>query len=277
MKIERPLARVEAQQSAASKHKAPLSAADFGQRRAGVTGQLVSQLVLHFAGPLVEGDDGGAVGPSPVQTAAGRSRFGPAATDLDDQQIPEDDRCAADAEKVFHDAKVGCGIDFPNGLAGLSVDAVQHSLGAENVDPVVIDDRRCSRTVFIVVAVLEVGRIVEFPERPARFAFEGPQPGAIALPIELKQTAFARDGRAVARAERNLPHDFGALFGPVGRQSAFGRLIVTAGSEKAGPIVAGQSVCARSCLPARPADRPPDSQSRTPAQDRRLTIKLAMT
>ena len=142
MEIDRPSARVEAQQSPAGEHKTPLPAADFGQCRAGIAGQFVSQFVLHFATELVEGDDARTVGPSLFQVAGGRGGFGPAPPDLDEQQILEDDRCAADAEEVFHDAKFGWRVDLPDELAGPGVDAVQHPLGAEDVDPVVIDQGR---------------------------------------------------------------------------------------------------------------------------------------
>ena len=124
-------------QSAPGEREAPAAAADRGQLRRGIAGQLVGDGVLHLAGALVEGHDARAVALHAVHVESpGVLRLGRAAADHHDQQVALDDRRAAHAEEVLHDAELPGRIDLPQRLAVLGAHAVEHPLGAEQIDAV---------------------------------------------------------------------------------------------------------------------------------------------
>src|SRR5260370_171496 len=114
MKIDLAASWFHGGQSAAGKDETPAPAADCGQRRDGVAGQFVRNLVADRAGELVKGDDAGMV---PFQLRRRkRSTSRGAAADLSDQQITLNDRRTADTEEVLHKPKLGFRIVLPDRL-----------------------------------------------------------------------------------------------------------------------------------------------------------------
>src|SRR6185295_9118387 len=91
--------RLEADQAAAAEDEAPATVADGRDHRAGVARQLVGDIVLDLAAPLVDRDDAAAVALHLVRLDPRAVRR--AAADLDDQQLAFDDRRAADAEEIL--------------------------------------------------------------------------------------------------------------------------------------------------------------------------------
>src|SRR5262249_34359424 len=135
-----------------------------------VTRQLVGDAVAYLAGELVEGDEAAAVSlevhrdfRTPARTAA----------DVDQEQVAFNDRRAADAEEVLHDAEVGAGVHLPDGLAVQDPHAMEYALGTVDVDAVAVDDRAAARAVVVVVKVLVIGRVIKSPQYLAGFALEG--------------------------------------------------------------------------------------------------------
>jgi hypothetical protein len=71
---------------------------------------------------------------------------------------------------------------------------MEHPLGAEDVDPIAVDDRAAARAVVVVVKVLVVGRVIKRPQFLAGFALEGGEAGAIADAVEEKSLPRLMDG-----------------------------------------------------------------------------------
>src|SRR6266853_2118027 len=90
-----------------------------------------------------------------------------AAANLDNEQIFLDDRRAADTEKVLHDAKLRFGVHFPDRLAVIDADAMEHTLGAVGIDTVSVDDGAATRSIVVAVVVLVTRRVFELPEERA--------------------------------------------------------------------------------------------------------------
>src|SRR5262245_46338160 len=94
-----------------SKPISPPRASTKHQQRAGVTGQFVGDAVADLARALVERHHAAAV----ALEAGEVVRVAPlgAAADLHDQQVVLDDRRAADAEEVLHDAEPVARVHLP--------------------------------------------------------------------------------------------------------------------------------------------------------------------
>ena len=177
----------------------PILASD----RAGVAGQVVARFPADFAGRLVEGHDGRAVGLDAalrgvhVGRAAGRT-----AADVDEQQVAPHQRRAADAEEVLHDVELLHRVDPPHRLAVGDADALQHAFGAERVDVRAIDDRRRPRAVVVAEHVFVVGRIVAGPDWSPGLGVEAGQPLVVVEAGEVIEPAVGDGRRGVAGADR---------------------------------------------------------------------------
>src|SRR5262249_5251407 len=152
----------EADQTAAGEQEAPAAAADGGQHRAGIAGQLIGDAVLDLAGVLVEGDQAAAVALQVLEVhavAAGR-----AAADLHQQQVALDDRCADDAEEVLDDPELLPRVHLPDEFAVGRPHAVEHALGAVDVDARAVHDGAAARAAVVAVHVAVGGGVLERPE-----------------------------------------------------------------------------------------------------------------
>ena len=138
-----------------------------------------------------------------------------AAADLGDQQIAFDDRRAADAEEVLHDAELGrwCRPSRLQ-LAVVGSQAVEHPFGAIDVDAAVAHDGAATRAVVVAVEVFVIGRVFELPDRFTSFALQAAQPGIRSLAIELVEPAAANHGHRITRSQRKLPDQSQAILLP---------------------------------------------------------------
>src|SRR5207248_5142810 len=106
------------------------------------------------------------------------------AADLCDEQVPFDDRRAADAEKVLHHAELGPRIALPERFAVEHAHALENSFGAVDVDAVVIHDGEAARAVVVRVIVLVIGRVFEPPDLVSRFTLQTAQTRLVALLVQ---------------------------------------------------------------------------------------------
>src|SRR5687768_17278882 len=110
MKPKLAAGRLEPDQSTTGKDKAPPTHIDGSYDGARVAGQLVGQPILFLAGPFVEGHDSRTVAghaPRIHRWASGRT-----AADEHDQVLSLDDRRAADAKEILHNAVFLSRVDF---------------------------------------------------------------------------------------------------------------------------------------------------------------------
>src|SRR5207249_2891231 len=107
-----------------------------------------------------------------------------AAAHLHQEQITLDNGRTADAEEVRDDAKLLVRIHLPHQLAIAGPDAVQHSVGAEEVYPIAVHDRAAARAAVVAKHIAVVRRVLEQPQRVGRLGVPAAQPAAIANAVE---------------------------------------------------------------------------------------------
>ena len=229
--------RVEADQAAPGEDECPRTAGDCRERGARVTGQLVAEAVADNARPLVEGHNAGAVSPNAVELPRGNlTAGGGRAADGGDQQVSRDNRRAPDAEEVRYHAEGGGCVHLPDHGAVGNREAVQHPLGPDDVDAVIVDNGAAAGAAVVAVEILVVGLVLELPDRCARLGLQAFQAIPIAVAGELEQPPPADRGHRVARTERVLPEHLRPAEAFGGEESRLVARAVTGGSEKPGPV-----------------------------------------
>src|SRR5207245_11070151 len=130
--------------------------------------------------------------------AAGR-----ADADHDEQQVAFDHRGASDAEEILHDAEFLGRVHLPQFFGLLIVNvlqAVEHALGAEDIDAVAVDDREAARAAAVAVLVDVIGWVFEGPQQLAGFAFETLQTLIVADSVKDVRASAADRRHGVAAA-----------------------------------------------------------------------------
>ena len=128
-----------------------------------------------------------------------------AAADGHDEQIAIDDRHAADAEEVLLEVVLRLGIDLPEFLAVVASEAVEHPLGAVDVNAIAVDHRAGPRAGIVAVAVLVVRRVLELPEQLAGLRVAAGEASVVAEAVEVKQLAAGDDRRREAECRVRTP------------------------------------------------------------------------
>src|SRR5690606_5792974 len=109
-------------------------------------------LVPDLAGVFVKGDDPRAIADDLVEPPEGDLLiFGRTTADHHDQQVAVDHRVAPDAEEILDDAKLLVRVNMPPRLAVLDAEAVEHSIGTEDIDAIAVDDRRAAGTAVVAI------------------------------------------------------------------------------------------------------------------------------
>src|SRR5262249_17781816 len=151
------------------------------------------------AGVLVEGDHSTAVAPDVHE------RFRPAvpgtAAHLGDEQVAFDYRHAGNAKKILQHIEPGLCVHLPNHLAVAGPHAIQHPLGAIDLDPVAVHHGAAARAIVIAVGIAVIRRIFELPEESASPPFQAAQAGLVVPAVELKELGPADRRHAVAGAD----------------------------------------------------------------------------
>src|SRR5262249_22598600 len=230
VEVHFPGARLHRQQPAARKEQAQAALADGDDDRRGVAGEFVADLVLDLARVLVERHQGGAVAADVLDGFVAVPRR--AATDLYQEQVALDERRAADAEEVLHDAELLVRVDLPGRLAVRHAHAVEHAFGAEDVDAVAVHDRRAAWPAVVVVHVAVVGGVLEGPQRLGGLGLPAAQPAAVADTVEEEEPAPADGRHRVADADVLVPEDLRPALGP--DDALLGRDAVVARAKEAG-------------------------------------------
>src|SRR5262249_11868883 len=152
-----------------------------------------------------------------------------------------DDRGGGDAEEVRHHAELGRRVHLPEGFGPLVVEAeaVQHPLGAEDVNAVVLDDGAAARAAVVVELIDVGGGGLELPEEVAGRGVEAGEAGAVLVAVELEEAAAADRRHAVADADLLLPDQAKPLLGPGGDDALLARDAGAERAEEDGPVIAG--------------------------------------
>src|SRR5438128_417566 len=96
-------------------------------------------------------------------------------------------------------------VDLPHDLTVRGSNAMEHPLGAKNIDAIVIDDRAAARAIIVAVVILVVRRIFKLPEEFTIGAIKRAQARLVVMPVELKESAAADGRHAIARSDGLLP------------------------------------------------------------------------
>src|SRR5262249_49348276 len=117
--------------------------------------------------------------------------------------------------------------------------AVQHALGAEEVDALLIDDRAapCAAVVTELIAILR--GVLELPERLTGLALVGGEAAGVPLAVELEEAALADRRHGIAFADLLVPDDAQAALGPGREDALLGRDAVAGRAEEGRPVAAG--------------------------------------
>jgi hypothetical protein len=212
-----------------------------GDHGTGVTRQFIGRLPTNLTGQFVERYHAAAV---TVDLPLGCINIGRparrAAPDVRNQEIAPHNRRPADAEEVFHHAKLFRRVDLPDFLPVNHLHASQSSLGAHEVNPIPVDHGRRSRTVVVTKHVGEVGRQFVLPKFRPRFAVSTSEPMDVDVTIEMKQSPATNRRRTVAFAEVALPDNPQRLpaghCGRDGGETRFRRTTVAPRAKKVRPV-----------------------------------------